>query len=100
MPAQTNLNQIIMALREIFPSLSGRYSVKTLGVFGSYARHEERETSDLDLLVDFDEPPGLIKFIELENTLTDLLGVKVDLVMQDALKPNIGKRVLSEVVRI
>ena len=63
-------------------------------------RREQRPDSDLDLLVAFDEPPGLLKFIELENHLTDLLGVKVDLVMQDALKPAIGKRVLAEVVQV
>ncbi len=51
-------------------------------------------------LVTFDEPPSLLQLIELENHLTDLLGVKVDLVMQDALKPRIGKRVMSEVLSV
>ena len=53
--------------------------------------------SDLDLLVRFHRTPGLIRFIELENYLSDLLGVRVDLVMAEALKPNIGQRVLAEV---
>ena len=61
-------------------------------------RKEQQADSDLDLLVTFHEPPSLLKFIELENYLSDLLGVKVDLVMQSALKPKIGKRILSEVV--
>jgi len=47
--------------------------------------------------VEFRETPGLLKFIELENYLTDILGVKVDLVMRDALKPRIGQRILEEV---
>jgi len=74
--------------------------VKSLGVFGSYVRQEQSTGSDLDLLVTFYEPPGLLKFIELENYLTDLSGIKVDLVMQDALKPRIGERILSEVVPV
>ena len=80
------------------PFLRERYRVRTLGVFGSYARGEQRRQSDLDLLVDFDEPPSLLGFIALENYLSDLLGVKVDLVMRDALKPHIGRHILDEVL--
>ncbi|MGH9855938.1 MAG: nucleotidyltransferase family protein [Blastocatellia bacterium] len=100
MQKEIDLNQIMARLRQQLPSLAATYRVKSLGVFGSYVRREQRPDSDLDLLVAFDEPPGLLKFIELENHLTDLLGVKVDLVMQDALKPAIGKRVLAEVVQV
>lgn len=87
-------------LRDQLPLLAARYRVRSLGVFGSYARQEQRSDSDLDLLVTFDDPPGLLKFIELENYLTDLLGVKVDLVMKDALKPRLGEHILAEVVTI
>ena len=83
-------------LQQQLPLLSKRYQVKTLAVFGSYLHGEQNENSDLDLLVTFDQTPGLLKFIELENYLTDLLGMKVDLVMQSALKPSIGKRILKE----
>ena len=82
------------------PELEQRYKVKTLGIFGSYIRGEQHKGSDLDLLVEFYDPPSLLKFIEMENYLSDLLGVKADLVMKDALKPAIGKRVLNEVVAI
>lgn len=87
-------------LRQHLPSLAENYRVKSLGVFGSYVRRQQSPESDLDLLVAFDEQPSLLKFIELENYLTDLLGVKVDLVMRDALKPMIGKQILSEVVQV
>ena len=97
---QKELNNIVELLRQRLPLLAEKYRVSSLGVFGSYVRHEDRPDSDLDLLVNFDETPGLLKFIEMENHLTDLLGIKVDLVMQDALKPNIGKQVLSEVIPI
>jgi hypothetical protein len=100
MQKEIDLNQIMTRLRQYLPSLAETYRVKSLGVFGSYVRREQRLDSDLDLLVTFDEPPGLLKFIELENRLTDLLGIKVDLVMQDALKPAIGERVLAEVVQV
>lgn len=97
---RTNLEVILAELRKQLPSLAARYRVKSLGVFGSYLQRRERPGSDLDLLVTFEEPPSLLKFIELENSLTDLLGVKVDLVMQDSLKPRIGRRILSEVLRV
>jgi predicted nucleotidyltransferase len=87
-------------LRRHLPSLVRRYHVASLGLFGSYVRHENRPDSDLDVLVTFSETPSLLRLIELENHLSDLLGVKVDLVMRDALKPQIGQRVLAEVVPV
>jgi predicted nucleotidyltransferase len=87
-------------LHQQLPILAERYRVKSLGLFGSYVRNEQDEGSDLDLLVTFDATPSLLKFIELENYLTDYLGIKVDLVMQDALKPRIGERILSEAVSV
>lgn len=75
-----------------------KYRVEEIGIFGSYVRGQEKERSDLDILVEFNDSIGLLKFIELENYLSDLLGVKVDLVMKSALKPRIGKHILEEVV--
>lgn len=100
MEDRKKLNNIIELLHQRLPLLAEKYRVKSLGVFGSYVRHQERPDSDVDLLVNFDETPSLLKFIELENHLTDLLGIKVDLVMQDALKPNIGKQIISEVIPV
>jgi predicted nucleotidyltransferase len=94
------LDRAIDELRRYRPELERRYKVKTLGVFGSYIRGEQQKRSDLDLLVEFHDPPSLLKFIEMEHYLSDLLGVKVDLVMKDALKPAIGKRVLNEVIAV
>ena len=82
------------------PELSKQYRVHSLGVFGSYVRQENQPDSDLDLLVTFHEPPSLFKFIELENNLTEALGIKVDLVMKTTLKPKIGRRILNEVVPV
>jgi predicted nucleotidyltransferase len=82
------------------PRLAEQYGVTSLGLFGSYVRGEQRPDSDLDVLVRFQRTPGLLGFIALENHLSDLLGVRVDLVMADALKPRISRRVLAEVVPV
>ena len=95
-----DLTDLREALRRHLPSLARHYHVASLGLFGSYVRHENRPDSDLDVLVTFSETPGLPRLIELENHLSDLLGVKVDLVMREALKPRIGQRILAEVVPI
>ena len=97
MKTKADLTDFIKTLRRELPSLEERYQISSLGVFGSYIRNDQRPDSDLDLLVTFRQPPSLLRFIELENYLSDLLGVKVDLVMKDTLKPRIGKRILQEV---
>lgn len=80
--------------------LSERYDVRTVGLFGSCVRGEARPDSDVDVLVSFGRPPSLLRFIELENLLSDELGVKVDLVMAEALKPAIGRRIRAELVAV
>ena len=80
----------------MLPTLRAQYRVHTLEVFGSFVRGEERADSYLDLLVTFEEVPTLFRFVALENDLTDTLGIKVDLVMKDSLRPNIGKYILEE----
>ena len=87
-------------LRDQLPLLAEEYHVSTLEVFGSYVRHEQRRNSDLDILVTFSQPPSLLKFIRLENELSDELGVKVDLVMKDSLKPHIGQQILREAIPV
>jgi predicted nucleotidyltransferase len=67
-------------------------------VFGSVARGEDTETSDIDLLVDLEEGVGLLDLIGLERELSQLLGVDVDVVPADTLKPRIRARVLAEAI--
>lgn len=100
MPPRNRLTSLRETLRQQLPVLAERYGVDSLGLFGSYVREEEQAASDLDVLVTFRETPGLLKFIELECHLGDVLGVPVDLVMKDALKPRIGLRILEEVVPV
>jgi predicted nucleotidyltransferase len=87
-------------LREELPGLAARYRVASLGLFGSYLHGTQRTDSDLDVLVSFSEAPSLLRLIDLENYLSDRLGVKVDLVLRDSLKPHIGERVLREAVPV
>jgi predicted nucleotidyltransferase len=98
------MNKTVKEIREILEAhkeeFNQKYHVKGIGIFGSYLRGEQRETSDVDILVEFDRPIGLIEFVRLKNYLSDLLGVKVDLVMKKALKPGIGQRILSEVLYV
>ena len=100
MQGQRNMRHFQILLRQQLPQLTSRYSVKALELFGSYVREEQVEGSDLDILVEFQETPGLLKFVELENYLSDLLDVKVDLVMKDALKPRIGQRIMKEAMPV
>ncbi len=93
---ENKLKNITATLREELPKLRAQYNVATIELFGSFVRNEQRPDSDLDILISFSQAPSLFKFIELEDYLSNILGIKVDLVMKSSLKPNIGKRILSE----
>jgi uncharacterized protein len=100
MESRNSLSDIKIVLKKNEEELKSRYGIKRIGIFGSYVRNEAKEKSDLDLLVEFKEDAGigLLKFVEIENYLSGLLDIKVDLVEKSALKPRIGKHILEEVV--
>lgn len=91
---------IFQLLSQLKPQLHREYGVKWMGVFGSILRGEATETSDVDLLVEFDRGIGLLKFLELEDYLAGQLGTEVDLVTRRSLKPHIARRILEEVVPV
>ncbi|EKD85185.1 MAG: DNA polymerase beta protein [uncultured bacterium] len=91
------INQIKGVLQKNMDILKSQYGVKTIGVFGSFSRGDERGGSDIDMLVEFSKPVGFFKFIELEEFLGKLTGKKVDLVTKKALKPAIKNEILQEV---
>ena len=91
------LKKIEKIVKENKLVLTKQFKVKEIGIFGSIVRGEDKETSDVDILVEFEEPIGFFKFLELEEYLSDLIGRKVDLVSKKALKPRIGKHILKEV---
>ncbi len=78
--------------------LEEKFKVKEIGIFGSFARKEQRKKSDVDILVEFSETIDLFTFVELGDYLNEILGIKVDVVMKDTLKPRIKERILSEAI--
>ena len=96
----TDTESIMEKIKEDMPYLQEQYKVKNVGVFGSYIRGDNNKESDVDILVEFHEPPTLLKFVALERHIGELTGMKVDLVMRTALKPGIRERILQEVVYV
>lgn len=98
------MNKTLAEIKEILlkqkPYLAEKYGVVEVGVFGSYVRGEQRPDSDLDVLVELTDPPriSLLGLVNLENYLSDLLGLKVDVALKKNLKRRIGRRILQEVV--
>jgi len=80
--------------------LKDKYKVKNIGIFGSYVRGEHRAKSDLDVLVEYDSPVSLLQIVALENHLTALLGVKVDLVPRRNIRKELKESILKETVRV
>ncbi|MBA7545589.1 hypothetical protein ES705_37958 [subsurface metagenome] len=96
------VEEIKKILRTHKEELREKYGIEEIGIFGSYVRGEQKEDSDIDILIEFkpDARISLLDFVELENYISDLLEVKVDLVEKSALKPRIGKHILKEVVHL
>lgn len=87
-------------IKENLNELRDVYLVSKIGVFGSFARGEESEVSDVDILVEFNQTVDIFHFIGLKDRLTEILGRKVDLATPNALKPLIKDRILQEVLYI
>jgi hypothetical protein len=92
-----NKREIINTIRSSKPEMEALYGVQRLGLFGSYVKGKQRKKSDIDILVSFSRDIDLFDFLDLREFLESRLDAKVDLVMESALKPAIGKRILAEV---
>lgn len=90
-------DEILKALREAKPLLVS-FGVARVSLFGSYARDEAREDSDVDVLVEFARPIGMFDFVRLQRELGERIGRKVELVTHAGLKPQLRDRILSESV--
>jgi len=92
------IKQMLNSHKEV---LREKYGVKRIAIFGSYARGEQREISDIDVVVEFEKPIGL-KFFELADHLEQILGVRVDLLTPNALKqkPLLWKSVKEDLVYV
>ncbi|MFZ4455279.1 MAG: nucleotidyltransferase family protein [Bacteroidales bacterium] len=88
-------SEIITKIKEIKPLLLADYSVKSIGLFGSYVHETNTEQSDIDILVEFEKPIGW-RFFTLELYLERIFGCKVDLVTKSGLKDQIKNQILAE----
>ena len=84
----------------IIKNVLDRIKPTLIGVFGSYARGEENENSDLDLLIDFEQKVGLLELIGIEQELTELLGIKVDLITKRSLHSKLKTIIEKDLIRI
>lgn len=78
--------------------LQERYKISEIGIFGSFVRGAQKKNSDIDIIVEFNEVPGLLRFIQIENHLCTILNHKVDLVHKKALKHQLRDTILNEVI--
>jgi hypothetical protein len=90
-------------LKEIIKShkheMTQKFKVKKIAIFGSCAKNEQTDKSDVDILVEFREPVGLL-FVHLADFLEEILAVKVDLLTPDAIKPNRHKYIMEDLVYV
>ena len=87
-----DINRVLFLNREILK----KYRVKSISLFGSYVRNEQKEESDIDFLVDFQEGATLFDFVELQDSLSELLAKKVSIVSRRGLSKYIGPYILKE----
>ena len=91
------LKEIQELLQREKASLSKKYNIAELGIFGSYIRGEQKETSDLDVLVEYKDKVSFFDILYLEEELSKIAGIKVDLVLKSGLKKFMGQQIMQEV---
>lgn len=100
MATNDRIEHIIAVLKGRKEFLAQNYKIKEIGIFGSYVRGEQDSKSDIDILIDKDEAIGLLKLANLQNYLSRLIGVHVDLVIKKKLLPHLRKNILAEVIYV
>ncbi|MCL0077705.1 nucleotidyltransferase family protein [Peptococcaceae bacterium] len=80
--------------------LEEKYKVKSIAIFGSYVRGEQIEDSDIDILVEFKEPVSLLHIVSVENYLSDILGIKVDVIPKKNIREELREIILSEAIQV
>jgi uncharacterized protein len=90
------LDEVETTLKEQMPMLQEQFKVKNMGIIGSLARGEQEKADDVDILVHFTEPVGAVRYLNLENYLSSLLEIEVNLVLGMGLSYKIARQVLKE----
>jgi uncharacterized protein len=94
-----SISEIKLLLQSNKQDLMRKYNLKSLALFGSFARDEATENSDVDILVEFDKPIGL-DFVLLADQLEEILGVKVDLVTPNSIKPQMFEYIKRDLLYV
>jgi len=92
-----DIRNLINSLKEV---VRKKYKAEIIGIFGSFVRGEEKESSDIDILVEFKKDADLFDFVGLSIFLEEKLGRKIDIVPRDTLKPELKDIILKEIVSI
>jgi predicted nucleotidyltransferase len=100
MGQKNELDPILRHLVSLREEIRQQFRAEIVGVFGSYARRKAKRRSDIDLLVRFLEGASLFDLVALGDFLEDRLGIRVDIVSERALRPELRERILNEVVPI
>ncbi len=95
-----SLDEIKQTLLRHKNDLGSKYGITEIAVFGSYTDHTQSETSDVDIMVEFGEAPGLLKFIEIELYLEELIGKPVDLIRKKAIREELRTNIMKTSVVI
>jgi uncharacterized protein len=94
-----NKEHITKALKDNKLDLSTRYHLTSIGIFGSFTREDFRDDSDIDILIDYDQPIG-IEFIDLAEELEKILDRKVDLVSKNGVKPKYFDEIQKDLIYV
>jgi len=92
--------EALKTLSDNYDILTTQFAVSSISIFGSVARDEASEGSDVDVLVTFDRSPGMFQFLRLKEFLEKILSCRVDLVTKNALKKQLSDRILKEAIRV
>ncbi len=94
------LEEVERILKDLKEEIREQYKAEIVGIFGSYARGEQKERSDVDILVRFFEGTTLFDFVGLGDFLEEKLGIKVDIVSENAIRKELKDRILQEVIKV
>jgi predicted nucleotidyltransferase len=91
---------ISLQQENIIKAVTKKLKPTLLGIFGSYARGEENEKSDLDILIDFETKVNLLELIGIEQEISELLGIKVDLITLRSVNATLKPYIESDLIRL
>lgn len=95
-----SLDEIKAILLECKHELEQKFQVKSLSLFGSYIRGQQNEESDLDILIEFSNPVSLLHIVTVENYLSDLLEIPVDVILERSLRKELKSAILKETIPV